>query len=272
MNTHKSTLTPTSEIWGQRMGEIGRFAKGTVATCGALWVIANPAAVLIPQIKPEGWGWYVAYLAVGVLVGAWQTRRKKVLEIAVAGRNTTIRVREGDLFHGLGVKVIPVNDRMSSKIGHAVAKQSVHGQFLMQVVRHRDEMKPRGYDYGEGLKEVGEVRYWGEDGDGKHYLLAVLTETDPDTLKASATFAQLQGCLRGICDAARHYCNGQTLQLPLIGGGQSNTGIPSESLLNIIVTSLIEETRIQEITKKIEIVLPKEVGRTINLRNLAWRE
>ena len=254
------------------MGEIGRLVKGTVATCGALWVIANPAAVLIPQIKPEGWGWYVAYLVVGVVVGAWQIRRKKMLKIPVEGRNTTIRVREGDLFHGPGVKVIPVNDRMSSTIGHAVAQQSVHGQFLMQVVRHRDEMKPRGYDDGEGLKKVGEVRYWGEDGGGKHYLLAVLTETDPETLKASATFVQLQRCLKGICDAARNYCNGQTLQLPLIGGGQSNTGIPPESLLNIIVTSLIEETRIQEITKKIEIVLPKEVGRTINLRNLAWRE
>ena len=254
------------------MGEVGRFVKGMTATCGSLWVIANPAAVLIPQIKPEGWGWYVAYLVVGALIGAWQVRRKKVLEIAVEGRNTIIRVREGDLFYGPGVKIIPVNNRMSSKIGQAVAEQSVHGQFLTRVVRHRDEMKPRGYDEGEGLKEVGEVRYWGEHGDGNHYLLAVLTETDPETLKASATFAQLQVCLKGICDAARNYCNGQTLQLPLIGGGQSNTGIPSESLLNIIVTSIIEETRIQEITKEIEIVLPKEVGRAINLRNLARSE
>ena len=254
------------------MKEIGRFVKGMVTTCGALWVIANPAAVLIPQIKPEGWGWYVAYLIVGALVGAWQIRRKKVLEIAVEGRNTTITVREGDLFHGPGVKIIPVNDRMSSKIGQAVAEQSVHGQFLRRVVRYRDEMKPRGYDDEEGLNEIGEVRYWGEDGDGKHYLLAVLTETDPETLKASATFAQLQICLKGICDAARHHCNGQTLQLPLIGGGQSNTGIPSESLLNIIVTSLIEETRTQEITKEIEIVLPKEVGRAINLRKLEGRK
>ncbi len=253
------------------MGETRKFLKSMAATWGALWVVAEPAALLMPKIKPEGWGWYVAYLVVGALVGVWQIRRKKVLKISVEGRNTTITVREGDLFHGPGVKIIPVNDRMSSKIGQAVAEQSVHGQFLRRVVRYRDEMKPRGHDDGEGLRKVGKVRYWGENGDGKHYLLAVLTETDPDTLKASATFAQLQVCLKGICDAARHHCNGQTLQLPLIGGGQSNTGIPSESLLNIIVTSLIEETRIQEITKEIEIVLPKEVGRAINLRKLEGR-
>lgn len=253
------------------MEEIGRFVKGMTVTCGALWVIANPAAVLIPQIKPEGWGWYVAYLVVGALVGAWQMRRKKMLLIAVEGRNTIIRVREGDLFHGSGVKIIPVNDRISNKIGQAVAKQSIHGQFLTRVVRHRDEMRPQGYDEGERLKEIGDVIDWGEDGDGKRYLLAVLTETDPETLKASATFAQLQVCLKGICDAARCYCNGQILQLPLIGGGQSNTGIPHESLLNIIMTSIIEETRIQEITKEIEIVLPREIGRAINLRKLSCR-
>ena len=265
-------LLSTNGIWAQRVRRVERFAERMAATCGALWVVTNPAAILIPEIKPEGWKWYVAYLTAGVLVAVYQGRRKKVLNIPMEGRNTTITVREGDLFHGPGVKVIPVNDRMSGKIGQAVAEQSLHGQFLTRVVRYRDEMRPRGYDDGMELRQVGAVKYWGEDGDERRYLLAVLTETDPETLKASATFAQLQVCLKGICDAARQHCNGQTLQLPLIGGGQSNMGIPHESLLNIVVTSLMEETRTQEITKRIEIVLPKDVVRAIDLRKFEGRK
>jgi hypothetical protein len=92
-----------------------------------------------------------------------------------------------------------------------------------------------------------------------------LSTTDVETNKAHADLDDLALSIRSALIKARNKGNGDPLNIPLIGGGLSRTGMSSSFLLNFLIGIIVDESKKQNITEIINIVLTKTVLENINL-------
>lgn len=97
------------------------------------------------------------------------------------------------------------------------------------------------------------------------YLLAVLSKTDIDTLKASSTVHELWDCLAGIWEGVRQYSNGLCAKIPLLGSGLAGVGMPPRNLIEIIITSFFYYTKKNKIADKVALVLPISLKGEVDL-------
>ena len=68
-------------------------------------------------------------------------------------------------------------------------------------------------------------------------------------------------------------CNGQQVSIPLIGSGLAKTGLPPMRLIELILISILNETKKNEITSKINIILHDSVFEDVDLTKILeyWR-
>ena len=100
------------------------------------------------------------------------------------------------------------------------------------------------------------------------YLLAALSRTDLDSLKASATVHELWDCLSGIWQGVRNFSNGNSVKVPLLGSGLSGVGLPPRNLIEIVVTSFVFYTKKQKIADKVTLVLPSRLKGEVDLKTI----
>ena len=67
---------------------------------------------------------------------------------------------------------------------------------------------------------------------------------------------------------ARSVCADEPLNIPLMGSGLSRVGIKGNILIHLILTAIIEETKINKVTSEIRIVLPEDKASEICLNTL----
>src|SRR5207253_9327562 len=141
-----------------------------------------------------------------------------------------------------------------------VSEKSVHGVFIRKCFgggvesldlqieqelasskfKHVDKAEGKAKRYSLGSTAVINVN-------GQRYLLFALTTVDPITLKADADVTMMWIGLHDVWQRARNECNGERLNLPLIGHGLSNIGLPPRDLLNLIILSVITEPKANQI-------------------------
>jgi len=104
-------------------------------------------------------------------------------------------------------------------------------------------------------------------------LCVALSKTDTNNLQASSTIIDYQIALKGLLNKARSVCAGDILNLPLLGSGLSRTGIQLNILIDLILLAIFDENKSNEITKTINIVLPKNIKNEVNLSTIEedWR-
>ena len=91
-------------------------------------------------------------------------------------------------------------------------------------------------------------------GTGPHKaFLFALTKTDMKTSKASADVPMMLDALDGLWNAIRNHSNGLTVNIPLVGGGQSQVGIDPNHLFRLILISFLGRTLINGIPKEARI-------------------
>ena len=96
-------------------------------------------------------------------------------------------------------------------------------------------------------------------------IWVALTTTDIATNKTHAELEDLMLATRAALVKARNNGNGDALNIPLMGGGLSRTGMGSPFLLNLLLGIIVDESKKQNITGKINIVLTKSAMADINL-------
>lgn len=74
--------------------------------------------------------------------------------------------------------------------------------------------------------------------------------------------------LEGLYGKARHSLGGAPLVLPLVGSGLSSIGLPARDLLDLIVLSIIAESKRKQIATLIKIILPSDRFDEIDLAEL----
>lgn len=279
-----STLTDEVRINKRAVRDFFGFGIAAYAT---LWTFVESFGSFFTESKPEGALWYVIIIVLSILFGLWicwpKDKHKKSINIQIPGSDSSFEIKFGDIFEGSGAIVIPVNEYFDSLLGDHVSEKSLHGKFITDVLGGQSEtferrtseslestqIKPTQVQRKSGrtLKyPIGTVAKI--DTKDRRFLLAALTKTNIETLKASATSDELWDCLAGIWKGIRDYHNGNLVKIPLIGSGLSGVGLPPKVLIGIIITSFFYYTKGGKIADKITLVLPARMKGNIDLTTI----
>ena len=273
---------------GKKWNWVSKFLGDMTATCGTLWLLIGPLGAWVPAAKPSGIGAYVAFIAIGLAVAGWRNRAKKSVNITIPETDSEITAEIGDIFDGEGVKFIPVNEYFDCKLGDHVSEESLHGQFIKRVMKGDEDEWRRAVRNGldgttaverdvgrtSGEKDryrIGTTSRIKAGGPGQEYILVALSRTNLDSLKAAAELEDVCICIEAICNASREYAQGRRVEIPIIGSGLSNTGLPPQRLLDILMVFVVYHTQKKEIAKQIRIVVGNKLRGKLDLHEINRR-
>ena len=247
------------------------------AAFGVFWTIISSIDSFFENFEPEGACWF-AIVILSFAIGLWRCWPREHVKLQIPASDSSIEIRFGDIFEGAGVVVIPVNEYFDGSLGDHVSKNSLHGIFIKDVLGGHSgtffdltSNALESVEAEEVQRTNGQVKKYPigtvarVDFNEKRYLLAALSRTDLETLKASATVHELWDCLKGIWEAARNFSSGNCVNIPLLGSGLSGVGLPSKNLIEIIVTSFLYYTKKQKIADKVILVLHPKLKGEIDL-------
>ena len=254
------------------------FISLSIGILALEWKALEPLIKLAVNIKIQGVGYYIAMAIVAMVISGLINRARAKLTIRIRSTNTSVEVTFGNIFPQEGHKVIPVNEFFDSELGDLVSSKSLHGQFIQQILSGRSSMLDDlvdGHASTTPHKHVpdkrGRTRKFPigttlvhESTPDKYYLVA-LSRTDIQTLKAKADISDMWQALCGLWDVVRTTAGGGTVNVPLIGGGLSGVGLPPQQLLQLLMMSILDAAKVQEITQKVRIVLHDSVFEDVDL-------
>ena len=245
---------------------------------GFLWAVIESFGFFLPERKPEGVCWYAAIVFAALGVALWNVRPKRNIEVKVPASDSSLAIKFGDIFTDKGVVVIPVNEYFDGELNGHVSENSLHGLFIKNVLGGQSEVfynltdialdsivaekvqRKSGRDKRYPIGTVACI-----DVNETRYLLAALSKTDIQTLKASATIHELWDCLAGIWEGVRNYSNGNCVNIPLLGSGLSGVGLPPTNLIEIILISFVDYTKKKKIADKVTLVLHSRLKGEVDL-------
>jgi len=257
-----------------------------VASFSVLWTLIEALTYFIPTLEFEGVPYLLVIVVIAIVYSACKIRRPSSVTFSIAHTNTKLQIKFGDLFDEDGVKSIAVNDFFDSELGLPVSKRSLHGMFLSRCFGGH----PDSFDkiVSDALVDVPSKPVDREQGkkakypigttasvlvNSERYLCFALSRTDTKTLKAESDVPTLWKALEGLYGKSRNSLGGAPLVLPLVGSGLSGIGLPDNNLLDLIVLSIIEESKKKRITELIKIVLKPDRFDKVDLAevNKYWR-
>ena len=256
------------------------------ATYGALWLAVEPISVFFGSLKPTGLAGYGVLVALAAIVGIIRVWPRERIEFPIPASDSFFELTFGNIFDGSAVVVIPVNDFFDGEIGDHVSPNSLHGQFINDVLGGQSQSffdltgaaladtrsEPEHIVRSSGRCDryaIGTVAR--VDVNNRRFLLVALSHTDLSSLKASASVRDLWGCLAGVWKGVREYSNDQPVNVPLIGSGQSGVGLPPRHLIDLIVTSFLCHTKEKKVARRVTLVLPRRLAGDIDLRSIKRR-
>lgn len=217
-------------------------------------------------------------LALSIGVGMWRAWPNKQIKLNIQNSDSTFTIKFGDIFQESGCICVNVNEFFDGIIGDHVSINSVHGQFIHnilggQVTAFNDLVSKAlvGESFEVVPRKSGNSKKYcigttaAIDVNGKRYLLFAHARTDINTLKAYASVPELWDSLAGLWQAIRIYSNGSVVSIPLVGSGLSGVGLPAINLIEIIIISYSYYTKKNKITGNVTLVLPVRLAEDINL-------
>lgn len=258
-----------------------RFLGQAFLAFSVLWTSTECLSYFVPGFDVKGIFPLAGILLISLFWASFQVWKPSKVEIKVAHTNTTLEVLFGDLFEQDGYRAIAVNEFFDSELGKPVSDTSLHGLFLKKCFGGHPEPFDKQVD--EQLANVERTEVEKSAGkkirypigscamvtvDDDRYLCFALCKTDPDDCKASADVSMLWDALHYLWQCARVETGGRSLNLPLVGSGLSGIGLPTRDLLNLIVLSVITETKQNQITPRIRVVLTRDRFDDIDLREV----
>jgi len=280
-------VRPLLDLWHGAYSHPWKTLQYTFACFSVIFTLVRGITHFIPAIKIEGT--LPLALAVGIsvvygLVKVWKPSR---IEIPIANCNTVIEVVFGDLFTQDGIRVIAVSEYFDSKLGRPVSDKSVHGMFLQKCFGGHPEPFDKQVD--EQLRNVTSCVVEKVEGKSKcypigstvlitvnqdRYLAFASSKADPKTCKVYADVGMMWEALHALWQRVRIEANGDAVNLPLVGSGLAGLGLPARDLLNLIILSAITETKVKEVTQRIQIVLHRSRFHELNLSDITkhWKQ
>ena len=251
------------------------------AAYGLLWTLVESVGAFFSQIKPDGILQYSFLVLPSVVYGIWRAWPVSRVDLTVPNSDTVLCIEFGDIWKKQGCVAIQVNEFFDSLLGNHVSPNSLHGQFIRDVLRSQSSDFDRyvtqalsNVPFENVTRTSGNTKRYkigttaAIDIGPQRYLLFALSKTDITTLKASASVHELWDALAGLWGAITTHSNGDPVCMSLVGGGLSGVGLPAKNLLQLLMTSFSYYTKKQKITGRLTIVLPKAMAKEIDLQEL----
>lgn len=249
------------------------------AAFSVLWTLVEGFTYFIPSINLRGGLSLIVAVLASLIYSASRVWQPRMVEIPLKLTNTKIQVKFGDLFAEDGYRAIAVSEFFESELGLPVSERSVHGIFLKNcfgghpesfdaiitselqriTAQHVDKRSGKSERYPIGTTALVPVN-------NDHYLCFALTEADPATCKVSVDVPMLWRALNGLWQKARASSGGAPIVVPLVGSGVSGIGLPARELLDLIILSVIAETKQRQIAPIIRLVISPDRFDEIDLR------
>jgi len=249
------------------------------AAFGFQMILVKAVTHFLPDIRIEGVLPITIISLISIAYGACRMWKISSAVIKVPTTDTKIEVLFGNLFAQEGLRGIGMTRYFESEIGTPVSEISLHGQFLQQFSKDRT----KGFDEQlaeqlEGVPSEDVEKITGKtkpypigttaliECKGDKYIVFAFAEADQKTCKASSDLNKMGIAMRGLWARARIEAGGHPLNIPLIGSGLSGIGLPARELLNLIILSVITETKLRKITQTVRIILHRDQFEGIDLR------
>lgn len=216
---------------------------------------------------------FVPSVILGALFFLWQglymfgfLRRR----FSIQEGTTKINVKFGDIFSQQGVIVIGVNNYFDSEINtDFVSTKTLHGILLEKYWKNNlDDWCSQIYSSIEKDKLIRQearpyYKHKAQYAIGTTALvvrenLKVICVAQAETneqLIAEGSDVYLLTAVHAALRRARECCNGESLNLPLLGSGLARLNLTHNEIVNLILTGIIAETKKQKITSEINLIL-----------------
>lgn len=279
--------TKCRDLWRGIRRHPLRILIHAFAAFSVLWTVIEAFNSFLPGVTIKGGYALTIMISVSVCYGLNRFWKPSKIEIRIATSNTKIEVFFGDLFEQSGLRCISVTEFFDSKLGIPVSEKSLQGMFLkrcfgggVEDFNKQLEYELEGVPSEEVAKRLGKTKKFPIgttaliEVAGEKYIVFALAETDPETCKADSDVTKMWSALHSLWQRARIEAGGHPLNVALIGSGLSGIGLPSRDLLNLIILSVITETKDNRITEVIRIVLHPDRFEEIDLRDVKshWGE
>lgn len=256
------------------------------ASFSVLWTLIEGLTHFIPSLQLRGIPCLSVVIVIGLGYAAHKIRRPSSVSFNISHTNTKLEIKFSDIFVEDGVRAIAVNEFFDSEIGLPVSEKSLHGIFISKCFGgHRESFDKMVTDELAHVAFETKQRSQGKDKkypigttavvsvNTDRYICFALCRTDLATCKAEADVPMLWRALEGLYSKARNSLGGAPLVLPLVGGGLSGIGLPARDLLDLIVLSVITESKHKQVTTLIKIVLTSDRFEEIDLAEAKryWR-
>lgn len=254
-----------------------RLAGSIFLAYSAIWTVFEPLLALVTDLDWGG-GHYIVMLLVSIFIGTFIALRPYRIQFNIKATDTDISIGFGDLFAANGYKVISVNDFFDSNVGKNVSQNSLHGQLINRYFSGHSEpfeslvdASLKGKEFTEKPRDDGRRKRYAIGTTAiipicneKFYLVA-LSHTDLDTSKTSAEVIDLWLALESLWQCVRNTADGHTVSIALMGSGLSKIGLPPAQLLEIMLLSILVESKKQRLGAGINIVLDEKFLDDIDL-------
>jgi Domain of unknown function (DUF6430) len=246
-----------------------RFVKESLAAFGAFAAAAGLVAALFPDaLKDRGAIWVIVVVAVSVGFGLLRSWPRPI-ERAYAKPNTAIRLIRGDLFDEPGHIVVGACDTFDTQVPNVISPQSVQGQALQRL--YGGDLARLDQDLDAAL--VGETPVGSVQKEGKterypigtvaavphgprRILFLAYTEMN-DRNEARGTSDGIWGSMLSLWKAVSLYCNGESVAIPVLGGGQARISqiLPAQDSIRFIAFSFMLASRRERVCDELRIVV-----------------
>jgi len=280
-------MTSLVDLWRGIRHHPWKTVQYVFTNFSIIFTLVRAITYFLPAIKIQGWLALTAAVVISIVFGLRKVWKPSRIEIPVAHCNTTIEVVFDDLFKQEGIRAIAVNELFDSKLGKPVSDKSIHGIFIQKCFGGHPESFDKQVD--EQLGNIQSEEIAKVEGKSKRYpigstalitvnqdryLAFAFAKTDPSTCKASSDVRIMWVALHELWKRVRIESGGYPVNLPLVGSGLSGIGLPTRTLLDLIILSAITETKEKEVTQRIRIVLHRDRFDALDLRDVKqhWKE
>jgi len=221
------------------------------------------------------------FVAISVVIGLFRIYQPRKISIQINTSDTILNIYYGDVFEPKGYTAIAVNEYFDSELGEPVSENTLHGMVIKHYLGGHPEAFDSavsanldGCDYEQVDRQRGNCKKYPIGttafipANEHKFLLFALCHTNIETFKASADLATMITAMHGLFEKSRNSTGGEKLILPLIGSGISGVGLPATQLLQLIVLTIIDETKKRQICKQIDLVLHESRFEEIDLETI----
>ena len=245
-----------------------RFLVSIFLAYSAFWTIVESVSFFNPNLGLQGFKYHMFIVGISVIVGIYQIYQPKKISIEINTSDTVLNIYYGDIFKQKGYIAIAVNEYFDSELGDPVSENSLHGMLIKQFFGGHPESFDRavdedldGINYNEISRDRGKEKKYPIgttariSANTNNFLLFAQSHTNIDTFKAYSDLSTMVISLSGLFDKARNSTGGEPLVLPLVGSGISGVGLPATQIVQLIVLTIIDETKKRQICKQVDLVL-----------------